>query len=415
MKFNDLGQYLFVPALSDHPARYLHEMKRLEGIFIAIRWLWVVIIFIMAWLHHPESATVMVALGGGLGLCNAAAFTLNRLVEKPGAQRRLSLAMLAVDALIAWGIILLFARDFYTAAYAGFGYVIIEAAIRFGMTGSMSMLLVFIAGLYGTFLYRDAAFGVRFSTSGFAFWVALMAMIAVSVGATVYEGRRQRRRSEQYLRDNILLEERQRIARELHDTVLKTLHGLTLEAHVLESRGRDAPPFVGETARYIEEVCARTGREIREVIFDLRGEHAPEGIAERIAGLLDGWSEESGIAAGFSLSGEDTVVPPEAARHVVNVVSEVLINIRRHAGASRVDMAVAISGGELSVTVRDNGRGIGGGMDEPADFVAGGKLGIAGMKERVELLGGRLLIESDGNGTRVAFIVPLAPLPAEDV
>lgn len=196
MKLRDFGRYLLIPPPGDQPEHYLYEMKRLEWIFVGVRWMWVPIVFLMAWLHNPSSATAMQIMGGVLGLCNAVASLLNLRIRKLGAQRALGVAMFIVDTLIAWGIILLFAHEFYTAAYAGFVFVIIEAAIRYSLVGSLSMIFVFALGLYGAFAYRDVAFGVRFSTSGYAFWTALMSIVAIAIGLIVHEGRRQRQQSE---------------------------------------------------------------------------------------------------------------------------------------------------------------------------------------------------------------------------
>jgi signal transduction histidine kinase len=403
MRLRDLGSYLIIPAQSDQPEHYLHEMKRLEWIFIAVRWVWVPIVFLMAWLHHPAKTELMIALGGVLGLVNIVACLLNIKIKTPGAQKWLGMAMLVIDTLLAWGVILVFVRDFYTAAYAGFVYIILEAAVRFGIIGSLSMALVFILGLYGAFLYREAAFDVRFSTSGYAFWTALMTIVSVAVGMIVHEGRRQRRQSEIYLRENTLLTERHRIARDLHDTVLKTLQGLSLEARALGNK----MPSAKETAQYIEEVCSRTSREIREVIFDLRSENVEEGVGSQISRMLADWSKSTGITGEFSLSGQDPILPPETIRQLINIVSEALTNVQRHAGASRVQINMDISHETLHVEISDNGHGIGRNADDLHSFVGKGKLGIAGMKERVELLGGRFSLSSDPTGTAVKFSLPV--------
>jgi signal transduction histidine kinase len=407
MRFKDLGSYLIIPAQSDQPERHLHEVKRLEWIFIAVRWVWVPIVFLMAWLHHPAQTDLMIALGGVLGFFNIVACLLNIKIKTLGAQRMLGMTMLSIDTLLAWGIILVFVRDFYTAAYAGFVYIILEAAVRFGIIGSLTLALVFIIGLYGAFLYREAAFGARFSTSGYAFWTALMLIVSVSVGMIVHEGRRQRRQSEIYLRENTLLSERHRIARDLHDTVLKTLQGLSLEARALGSRTA-LTPSVKETARYIEDVCSYTSREIREVIFALRSERTATGIGEQILRMLNDWDEATGIESDFELSGEDVILPSEPARQVRNIVAEALTNIQRHAVASRVRITVNIFSGTLNIEINDNGCGIECSMDDLHVFVAEGKLGIAGMKERVELMGGQFSLSSDQGGTRINLHVPVS-------
>jgi signal transduction histidine kinase len=388
-------------------------MKRLEWIFIAVRWLWVPIIIILAYLHHPAQMTTMMALGGVIGLGNVFACVLNVKLKTPGTQKALGIAMLVFDTLLAWGVILLFVRDFYTAAYAGFVYIIIEAAIRFGLAGSLGMALIFVLGLYGAYMYRSAAFGVRFSVSGYTFWTILMAVVAVAVGAIVNEGKRQRALSERRLRENTLLSERHRLARELHDTVIKTLQGLSLEARTLGGRTATTKPSVKETAQYIEEVCSRTSREIREVIFDLRSDSTTESIGSQIAKMLDEWSKATSIARDFTLSGQDTVLPQEPARQLRNIVTEALTNVQCHASASHVRIAMKLSDGALNIEINDDGHGIGRGIDELPTFVAEGKLGLAGMRERVELLGGRFSVTSDPSGTSIGFSIPLPTSPME--
>jgi signal transduction histidine kinase len=406
MKIKDIGSYLIVPARGEQPERYLLEMKRLEWIFIIVRWLWVPIIFLLAWLHHPEQSSLMMILGGVLGLVNGVVCLFNLRIKNPHWQQVMGTAILVCDTLLAWGIILIFARDFYTAAYAGFVYIIIEAAIRFGLTGSLSTAGLFVVALYGAFRYREAAFDVRFSVSGYVFWTVLMVIVAMVVGAIVHEGKRQRALSERQLQENTLLTERQRMAREMHDTVLKTLQGLSLEARALGNR-EAVTPSVKETARYIGEVCERTSREIREVIFDLRYEGAGKNIGEQIAGILDEWSRNTGIAGEFSVSGRDVILSPEPTRQVRHIVSEALINVQRHASATNVRVTLRTSGGELYIEINDNGSGIGRRLDELPAFVAEGKLGIAGMKERAELIGGHLSLESDASGTSIAITVPV--------
>ena len=417
MKLKDLAGYIIVAAGAGSSEQYLREMKRLEWIFIAVRWLWVPIVFLMAWLHEPISKTAMWWLGAALAMCNIAACILNSRVRDTGFQKILGVVLLVVDTLVAWGIIFLFAHDFYTSAYAAFVYIVIESAVRFGLAGSLSAVVVFALGMYGAYTYRYIAHGVRFSNSGYAFWTAVIFLVAVSIGIVVNEWKKQRSRNEVFLRENTLLSERQRMARELHDTVLKTLQGLSLEARALANKAA-AMPDVKETAQYIGEVCARTGREMREMIFDLRSEVPAAGIGSQIAVILDEWNLAAGIKGEFSLSGQDVKLSPETARQLRNIVSEALTNIRRHASASRVKIAVKISSGDVDIEISDNGRGLTRGLsrslgrdaDELHAFVAEGKLGIAGMKERTELLGGHFSISSGSTGTSLSFNVPLTPI-----
>jgi signal transduction histidine kinase len=408
VKFKDFSSYLILPARTDQAEGYLHEMKRLEWIFIAVRWLWVPMVFVMAWLHHPEQATTMRILGVVLAVCNAAACLFNVTIKTPRSQHALGISMLTIDTFLAWGVILLFVRDFYTAAYAGFVYIVLEAAIRFGLIGSLAMIVVFALGLYGAYEYRLAVFGVRFSNSGYAFWTALMSIVAISVGMIIHEGRRQRWQSEKYLKESTLLSERHRIARDLHDTVLKTLQGLSLEARALQNRTTTTTPSVKDTAQYIEEVCSRTSQEIREVIFELRTEGEGTSIGSQISEMLNKWSKTSGISGEFTLKGHDVMLPTEPTRQIQNVISEALTNVKRHASASHARIIATISPRQLNVEISDDGHGIDRSTELLYTYVAEGKLGIAGIKERVELLGGRFSLNSNQNGTQIIFEIPIS-------
>jgi len=312
--------------------------------------------------------------------------------------------MLTIDTIIAWGLILLFVSDFYTAAYAGFLFVVIEGTIRYGLVGSLTMAAIFAVGLFGAYIFRDAVYGVRFSYSGYAFWTVLMFLVSVPVGFIVDEGRRQRRLSEFHLKEKTLLEERQRIARDLHDNVIKTLHGLALETRVLEMKA-GGEPDLGEAAHYIGEVCQRTSREIRDVILDLRSEDGNDGIASAVSRMVNEWGSRTGIAVEFNLMGKDINLAFEIARHLRNIISEALTNIERHAGASKVAANINVEGDLLSLEISDNGRGLSD-VKRLDTYVAEGKLGLAGIRERAELLGGRFHIESDG-GTRLKIEIPL--------
>ncbi|MFA5316452.1 MAG: hypothetical protein WC369_03425 [Dehalococcoidales bacterium] len=92
MKLKYFGSYLIIHVYQ--PERYLYEVKRLEWIFIAVRWIWAPIVLLMAWLHHPAQTDVMMALGGALGICNIFACLLNTRIKTLGAQRVLGIACL---------------------------------------------------------------------------------------------------------------------------------------------------------------------------------------------------------------------------------------------------------------------------------------------------------------------------------
>ncbi|MBT4510855.1 MAG: sensor histidine kinase [Chloroflexi bacterium] len=220
------------------------------------------------------------------------------------------------------------------------------------------------------------------------------------------ETRRERRRSERLIRERTLLDERHRIARDMHDTVLKTLHGLALESHALKKH-MDSPVALAKI-EYLQGVCQRSSQEIRDIIYELRSEAEDEGIASQMSRLVETWSNATGIETEFSASGNDRSLPLIASYNLRNVLSEALVNIHKHAAASHVDIAIELLPGELRLEIEDNGKGLGNLVDDVYGSVAKGKYGIVGMKERVEQLNGQFTIESN-RGTRLVITVPFIP------
>ena len=224
--FTKLFRGFTTASASDQATFQISERKRLEWIFIAFRWLWVLAIFLMDWLHHPLSHSGMLEAGLALGLSNIAASLLNAKTRTLSAQRVLGTTLLVADGLFAWRIIFFFVKDFYTAAYAAFIYVVIEGALRFGLAGSIGMSVFFIGGLAAAYEYRLSEFGVRFSYSGFAYWSVLMTLVSMTLGAVVNEWRKQRRESERYQIENARLLERARIAEEISTKNISDLESM---------------------------------------------------------------------------------------------------------------------------------------------------------------------------------------------
>ena len=232
-----------------------------------------------------------------------------------------------------------------------------------------------------------------------------------SGGVIYYAGRRvicsmvrditERKRSERAMRE-IREAERRRISRELHDGVLQDLT-YALQSMQIERRisGRTSE----ERERQIDAL-RRAVEGLREAIYELRS----EGVADRpllrsVESLVELHRQRSPhrearlvVAGGFpaGLSGP-------AAAEVARVVQEALANVRRHSGAGRVEVRLSVEDEEVVVEIEDDGRGF-----DPAS--SGGGVGLVGMRERAQALGGRLEVESrPGEGACVRL---RAPLPA---
>ncbi|MFI5636185.1 sensor histidine kinase [Streptomyces goshikiensis] len=201
--------------------------------------------------------------------------------------------------------------------------------------------------------------------------------------------------------------ERERLAREMHDSVAKTLHGLALSADAL-ARTTD-PAAIRRQAELLSGAARRAAAESRELLTDLRRDLDAPGVS--LLGEL-----RALVTAGTELRtrGALPVVPAAVARHLIAVAAEALENARRHAGASRVVLEVAVDVSDLTLAVEDDGCGLpdGGGLSTAHRE---GHFGLLGMTERAAAIGARIHIGARpaGPGTLIRLDVPLAALVPE--
>ncbi len=196
-----------------------------------------------------------------------------------------------------------------------------------------------------------------------------------------------------------VFEDRDRIARDLHDLVIQRLYatGMSLQGTMPMIGSPEAAQRVSSAVDALDE----TIREIRSSIFALQARHEakPLGLRARILQVADDATGSLGFPPALRLDGRlDDSVPEDVAEHVLGVLREALSNAARHSGATSVDVQVAANA-ELALRVRDNGSG----MPETAR-----RSGLANMEQRANKLGGSLRIQSAaGQGTELEWRVPL--------
>jgi NarL family two-component system sensor histidine kinase YdfH len=195
-----------------------------------------------------------------------------------------------------------------------------------------------------------------------------------------------------------LQNERQRMARELHDTLAQGVAGLVLQleaikAHLKADRSERAVAIVEQSITRARSTLT----ESRAAIDDLRA--VPINVADAVREQVDGFKQSTGVACDLDISVTENQLSTETTNHALNVLSESLTNIARHAQATNVKVDFFIEKQTLELEVRDNGKGF------DANQETKGHYGLVGMHERARLTGGMLSIESDTNGTCVQFIV----------
>lgn len=201
-----------------------------------------------------------------------------------------------------------------------------------------------------------------------------------------------------------VFEDRDRIAKDLHDLVIQRLYatGMSLQG----ATSLITAPDVAERVSKAVDALDDTIREIRSAIFALQThpDDNPVSFRARILHVAQEMNAALGFAPSLQFDGPlDTVVPNEIADHMLTALRELLSNAARHAHASRVDVTVRADESELELTVHDNGVGIPEG---------GRRSGLRNLAHRAEGLGGSLTITSgDSRGTELAWHAPLIPGP----
>ncbi|MGA5096722.1 GAF domain-containing protein [Streptomyces lavendulocolor] len=197
-----------------------------------------------------------------------------------------------------------------------------------------------------------------------------------------------------------LLEDRDRIARDLHDLAIQRLFatGMTLQSAARLVQHEGAAERVSRAVGDLDE----TIKIIRSTIFGLRAreEDAGPSLRARVARAVGETATTLGFPPRLSMEGLlDTDVPPQVADHVMAALTEMLSNTARHAHATRVEVALQATSGEVVLTVTDNGRGI------PTD---GRRSGLRNLEERAQAVGGTLEIERPAEGgSRLVWRAPL--------
>ncbi|MEX5720454.1 GAF domain-containing sensor histidine kinase [Geodermatophilus maliterrae] len=195
--------------------------------------------------------------------------------------------------------------------------------------------------------------------------------------------------------------DRDRIARDLHDHVVQRLYATALALDRVGRALEDVDPYTAQRVeRSVDELDA-TIAQIRSSIFGLRdGESAPAGLGRRLADVVRLGTEGSGVRPDLRLRGDLDGLPPTLTADLLAVVRELVSNVVRHAGATRVAVTVDVGedpGAGVCLVVADDGRGL------PAVTV---RSGLANLAERAAWHGGRMSTVGGPAGTEVTWTVP---------
>jgi signal transduction histidine kinase/ligand-binding sensor domain-containing protein len=234
-------------------------------------------------------------------------------------------------------------------------------------------------------------------------WFRLL--VALALAAMIWLAYKLRDRQVR-LQFAIVLEERARLAREVHDTLAQGFVGIASQLDVVEM---SMPPDAG-AARGALELARRMARhsltEARRSVMDLRAAALEDqDLAVALESGVRLWAANSGIDVKVEASGEAGALPEEVAHHVFRIAQEAVANAVNHADPNQITLTLRINSRQLNLQIVDDGCGF-----EPEDVFTSrnGNFGLIGMRERAERLDGHLRLESHpSNGTCVDVTVPL--------
>jgi signal transduction histidine kinase len=197
--------------------------------------------------------------------------------------------------------------------------------------------------------------------------------------------------------------ERRRIARELHDGVGQYLAAMKMSFDMASSEGDD-PDAARESLSDCQNLLERCTMEIRTMSHLLHPPLLEEmGLAAAVRWYVEGFRERSGITVDLEMPAQLDRLPRAVEMVLFRVLQESLTNIHRHSGSKLARIHLTTDARNAVLTVQDQGKGFADRLEEPAKM----GVGIAGMRERVQELGGEFQIDSTSRGTTVKAILPL--------
>ena len=216
----------------------------------------------------------------------------------------------------------------------------------------------------------------------------------------------ERKKAESTLQEMAVLEERNRMAREMHDTLAQGFTGIVLQLEAAEQVMDEGSPEAPKHITRAKDLARESLQEARRSVWNLLPralEQQP--VSDAIQAEVDQFNSAQNGQAGYSVSGEKRELAPDVEAALFRICQESLMNIRKHAGATRVDVDLVFRLDSVCLQVKDNGVGFDPGKTGRLDSQGG--FGLTSMEQRALLLRGSLDVTSEiDQGTRIEVTLP---------
>ena len=213
----------------------------------------------------------------------------------------------------------------------------------------------------------------------------------------------------QQMQELAVLDERNRLAREIHDSLAQGFTAIIWQANAAERTVEAGGKQASQALERVRDLARDGLAETRRSVWDLRaGPLGGRTLAEVLRQEMEKVTTGGDIQTSFDLSGEERVLAPGLEGALLRICQESLANILKHANATQVSVSLAFDDSQVRLAVKDNGVGFDPETPRTRDKDSGG-FGLINMRERARLLGGELIAQSEpGQGTLVEAILPLA-------
>ncbi len=365
--------------------------------------------------RDPTWVAVTVAIAAAAVAWNYLMYTR---LPPPRQAHQLRVAVFFVGLLLLASILMLRQPVFFIYMISGFFYA---SMLR-------PLWLAFLGVGATSFLVNTLIAGFPRSSEGWTFYVAIIGIQTVVIGAGVVVGEKiaeqneERRRALSRLevaqvenaglhaqlltqaREAGVLEERHRMAREIHDTIAQGLTGIITQleaARHSDDRPDERERHVDNAERLARDSLAEARRSV-EALIPAALESGT--LSDALAQVAREWSEINDIPVDVTVTGDTIALQPEIEVALLRTAQEALANVAKHAGATRAALTLSFMGDVVTLDVRDDGVGFV--VPERAAPERSG-FGLVGMRSRVARVAGSLVIESEpGAGTAVSARVP---------
>ncbi len=336
----------------------------------------------------------------------------------PRQAHRLRMGVFFVGVLVLASLLMLQSPIFFIFMISGFFYASILRPLP----------LAFVGVFATSFLVNTLIAGFPQSAEAWTFYVVIIAIQTLVIGAgsivgeKVTEQNEERRQALSKLeaamvenaglhaqlltqaREAGILDERARMAREIHDTIAQGLIGIVTQLEAAE-QAHDRPTDRGRHLENAERLARESLVEARRSVEASMPAALEAGtLPDALADVAREWSKLNAIPAEVTVTGSVIALHPEIEVALLRVAQEALANVARHAGATRAGLTLSFIGDVVTLDVRDDGVGFA--VPEP-DAAGSSGFGLSGMRQRIARVAGSLAIESEpGGGTALSARVP---------